>query len=147
MAQPGELSNKELYPDVEDPHTLTQGDAHTAFGDKSPGVRRIEAISACFTRWHLVVLFITILLISYAYGLDGTIRYLFQNTAFNEFGQSAQISTVTVVRSIVAAAAQPAFAKVRRMRLGPGQVELMLDFRLLWPYDYPAAGHCILRCR
>ncbi|WVR08388.1 hypothetical protein IAU60_005443 [Kwoniella sp. DSM 27419] len=65
-----------------------QGDHGTVFGDKSPGVARIEAISSCLTSWHRYVLFITIFLVA------------------------SQVSTVTVVRSIVAAAAQPVYAKI-----------------------------------
>ena len=138
--------SKELYPDAEDPHKLEQGDCHTAFGDRSPGVRRIEAITTCFTRWHLVVLFITILFISYAYGLDGTLRGFFQNFALNDFGQSAQISSVTVVRSIVAAAAQPAYAKVgARGSLGSGAV-LMVDFGLFRSDEHLIACDHLLRC-
>ena len=45
--------------------------------------------------------------------LDLTVRYTYQATAVaTAFGAAAQLSTVAVVRSIVAAAAQPAFAKI-----------------------------------
>lgn len=47
-------------------------------GKKSPGVARIEAINAHLTsadRWFLGF---GVLLIAYAYGLDGTIRYTYQ---------------------------------------------------------------------
>jgi SIT family siderophore-iron:H+ symporter-like MFS transporter len=44
--------------------------------------------------------------------LDGSTRYTFQATATSAFAASAQISTVSVVRAIVAAAAQPAYAKI-----------------------------------
>jgi SIT family siderophore-iron:H+ symporter-like MFS transporter len=44
--------------------------------------------------------------------LDGSTRYTYQSTATSAFGASAQISTVSVVRAIVAAAAQPAYAKI-----------------------------------
>lgn len=47
-----------------------------------------------------------------AYGLDGTLRNTFQVYALAAFGASAQTSTVTVVRSIVAACVQPVYAKV-----------------------------------
>lgn len=32
--------------------------------EKSPGVRRIEAISSCFTKWHRVLLFVSIFLLA-----------------------------------------------------------------------------------
>ncbi|ORX38194.1 siderochrome-iron uptake transporter [Kockovaella imperatae] len=105
-----------LYPDDAIRHELEQqGDTKTAFGDKSPGVRRIEAISKCFTSWHLYVLFISIFFVSCEWGcllLDGFVRFQFQTYAVASFGLTAQISTVNVVRGIVAAAAQPAFAKI-----------------------------------
>lgn len=74
MSGAGRLDH-ELYPDEEIVHELEkQGDNTTAFGDKSPGVKRIEAISRAFSSWHLWVLFVAIFLVSYAYGLDGTVR-------------------------------------------------------------------------
>ena len=47
-------------------------------GGKSPGVRRIEAISTQFTTADRVFVFIGIFLIAYAYGLDGSVRYTYQ---------------------------------------------------------------------
>lgn len=39
----------------------------TVFGDKSPGVRRIEIIGQFFTGWHKVALFFFIFLVSCQY--------------------------------------------------------------------------------
>ncbi|KAK9900499.1 MFS general substrate transporter [Cystobasidium minutum MCA 4210] len=78
----------------------------------SPGVRRIQAISSCFTTWHRWVLFVSIFLVAYAYGLDGTVRYTYQGYATAGFGQHSLLATVSTVRSIVAAASQPAYAKI-----------------------------------
>lgn len=47
-------------------------------GKTSPGVQRIEAISVHFRLIDRIFIFIGIFLISYAYGLDGTIRYVYQ---------------------------------------------------------------------
>ncbi|WWD20507.1 hypothetical protein CI109_104983 [Kwoniella shandongensis] len=102
-----------IYPDPEVKRQIEiQGDTETAFGDKSPGVRRIEAISSCFESWHKWVLFASVFFVAYSYGLDGTVRYTYQAAALSVLGVSAQTSTVTVVRSIVAAAAQPVYAKI-----------------------------------
>ncbi|CAK9786879.1 putative Siderochrome-iron uptake transporter [Cutaneotrichosporon oleaginosum] len=79
---------------------------------KSPGVRRIEAISSCFTSWHKWTLFISIFLVAYAYGLDGTLRYTYQNFATASWSNQALISTLNVIRAVVAAAVQPAYAKI-----------------------------------
>lgn len=47
-------------------------------GEKSPGVKRIEAISAQFTKVDRIFVFLGVFLIAYAYGLDGIIRYTYQ---------------------------------------------------------------------
>jgi len=114
---PGETTDGSgpLYPSTKQaiPHHQGEQDGDgTAFGDKSPGVRRIEIIGQFFEGWHKWVLFFAIFLIAYVYGLDGFTRYAYQSQATSSFSASAQISTVSVVRAIVAAAAQPAYAKV-----------------------------------
>lgn len=45
---------------------------------RSPGVRKIEAITSSFTTTSLTLLFVGIFLASYAYGLDGSTRYVYQ---------------------------------------------------------------------
>ncbi|WVQ85771.1 hypothetical protein IAT38_007938 [Cryptococcus sp. DSM 104549] len=107
---------EKIYPENELRKTLEPAEdeagAETAFGSKSPGVRRIEAIATCFESWHKYVLFGSIFFIAYSYGLDGSVRYTYQATALSVLGTSAQVSTVTVVRSIVAAAVQPIYARI-----------------------------------
>lgn len=88
--------------------------ASPAVAYKSPGVRRIEAISSCFTTWHKAALFFGVFLIAYAYGLDGSTRFTFQGYATASFSQHSLLAAINVVRSIVAAAAQPAYARVVR---------------------------------
>ena len=103
--------------DIYGPEAVTQdlekqGDVNTAFGDKSPGVRRIEAIVKSLSTADKWVLWLSVLLTAYSYGLDLYVRNTYQAQALSIFGSSAQVSTVGVVRSIVAAAAQPLFAKI-----------------------------------
>ncbi|ETW83548.1 major facilitator superfamily [Heterobasidion irregulare TC 32-1] len=81
-------------------------------GDKSPGVKRIEAISASFTRWSKISLFVSIFLVAYAYGLDGTVRYTYQSYATNSYATHSLLATVNVLRAVIAAAAQPTLAKL-----------------------------------
>lgn len=45
---------------------------------RSPGVRRIEAISTSFTTVSMTLLFVGVFLVSYAYGLDGQTRGVYQ---------------------------------------------------------------------
>ena len=47
-------------------------------GKKSPGVQRIEAISAHFTFVDRIFVSLGVFLIAYAYGLDGIIRFTYQ---------------------------------------------------------------------
>ena len=47
-------------------------------GAQSPGVRRIEEISAHITRLDRVFIFFSVFLVAYVYGLDATIRYTYQ---------------------------------------------------------------------
>lgn len=88
----------------------------------SPGVARMEAIAACMTLTDRVCIFFGVFLISYAYGLDGTLRYTYETYATNSFGQHSLISTVEVIRSVIAAAAQPTAAKIADVF---GRVELI----------------------
>nr|ODN90125.1 MFS transporter, SIT family, siderophore-iron:H+ symporter [Cryptococcus depauperatus CBS 7841] len=112
---PADVEPQPLYPDEILSKTFNnagQEGAPTTFGEKSPGVRRIEAITTCFTTWHRYVLFFSVFLVAYSYGLDGSVRFTYQSEALSKLGTSAQVSTVTVVRSIVAAAVQPVYARI-----------------------------------
>lgn len=81
-------------------------------GNNSPGVARIEAMSQVLTRTDRVFLFIGVFLIAYAYGLDGTVRYTFQTTATASFDEHSLLASINVLRSVIAAAAQPTAAKI-----------------------------------
>ncbi|KAM0718987.1 hypothetical protein Q7P37_006059 [Cladosporium fusiforme] len=88
-------------------------DHDTPHSTKNPsGVTQIEAISRNLTRTDRICLFIGVFLIAYAYGLDGTIRGTYQATALADFDNHSLISTINVVRTVIAAAAQPTAAKV-----------------------------------
>jgi SIT family siderophore-iron:H+ symporter-like MFS transporter len=47
-------------------------------GEGSPGVRRIEIIASHFRLVDRVFLFLSVFIIAYVYGLDGTVRYTYQ---------------------------------------------------------------------
>lgn len=88
----------------------------------SPGVARIEAISSCITRTDRIFIFIGVFLVAYAYGLDGTTRYNYEAYATSSTSQHSLLSTVNVIRSVIAAAAQPTAAKIADVF---GRVELI----------------------
>ncbi|KAL2015393.1 hypothetical protein VTK56DRAFT_5547 [Thermocarpiscus australiensis] len=79
---------------------------------KSPGVRRIEALSAVLTTRDRVFIFFSVFLVAYAYGLDGTVRYAYQPYATASFSQHSLLATVNTLRSVIAAAAQPTAGKI-----------------------------------
>ncbi|KAJ6445003.1 siderochrome-iron transporter (Sit1) [Purpureocillium lavendulum] len=89
---------------------------------KSPGVARIEAISQCITFTDRIFIFFGVFLVAYAYGLDGTLRYSYQPVATASFNEHSLQATVAVVRSVIAAAAQPTAAKIADVF---GRVELI----------------------
>ncbi|KAI5235146.1 ferrioxamine B transporter [Aureobasidium subglaciale] len=91
-------------------------------GKMSPGVARIEAINAHLTSFDRWFLGIGVFLIAYAYGLDGTVRYTYQSTALSSIGEHSLLSTVNIVRTVIAAAAQPTAAKIADVF---GRVELV----------------------
>ncbi|KAF2867730.1 siderochrome-iron transporter-like protein Sit1 [Massariosphaeria phaeospora] len=92
-------------------------------GKKSPGVERVEALTAHITFWDRIAIFFGVFLIAYAYGLDGTLRYAYQPTATSDFGGHSLLATINTVRAVVAAAAQPTAAKIADVF---GRVELLL---------------------
>ncbi|GJC78272.1 siderophore iron transporter 1 [Colletotrichum liriopes] len=91
-------------------------------GEKSPGVVRIEALTAAITRTDRIFIFFGVFLVAYAYGLDGTLRYAYQPTATNSYATHSLLATVNVLRSVIAAAAQPTSAKIADVF---GRVELI----------------------
>ncbi|KAL0930317.1 siderophore iron transporter 1 [Colletotrichum truncatum] len=95
--------------------------AHT-MGSKSPGVVRIEAISQAITRTDRIFIFFGVFLVAYAYGLDGTLRYAYQPTATNDYANHSLLASINVLRSVIAAAAQPTSAKIADVF---GRVELL----------------------
>ncbi|KAL7800327.1 ferrioxamine B transporter [Trichoderma ceciliae] len=89
---------------------------------KSPGVARIEAISGAITFTDRIFIFLSIFLVAYCYGLDGTLRYTYQPYATGSFDSHSLLSTVNVIRAVIAAAAQPTAAKIADVF---GRVELI----------------------
>ncbi|KAJ4305739.1 ferrioxamine B transporter [Kalmusia sp. IMI 367209] len=92
-------------------------------GTQSPGVARIEALSKHITTANRIAIFFGVFLIAYAYGLDGTLRYVYQPTATSNFANHSLLSTINVVKAVVAAAAQPTAAKIADVF---GRVELVI---------------------
>ncbi len=90
----------------------SNNDANSFKDAKSPGVQRIEIVSSQYGKTGLAFLYLSIFLVSYAYGLDGTIRYTYQAYATSSYATHSLLSTVNVLRGVIGAAAQPTFARL-----------------------------------
>ena len=85
----------------------------TAISDeKSPGVRRAEALASVLTRRDRVLIFFGVFTTAGAFGLDGILRFTYQTHATASFYQHSLLATVNVLRSVFAAAAQPTSARL-----------------------------------
>lgn len=72
----------------------------------SPGVARIEATVEHLTSANRAWILFGVLLIAWAYGLDGTLRVAYQAIAVDALEAHSLLATVTVVRAVIGAAAQ-----------------------------------------
>ncbi|OAL44457.1 siderochrome-iron transporter-like protein Sit1 [Pyrenochaeta sp. DS3sAY3a] len=81
-------------------------------GAKSPGVARIEALNAHTSFANRCWIFFGLFLVAYAYGLDGTLRGTYQPYATAGYDTHSTIATIGVLRTVIAAAAQPTAAKI-----------------------------------
>ncbi|AEO59133.1 hypothetical protein MYCTH_2307144 [Thermothelomyces thermophilus ATCC 42464] len=100
----GPVAGNSSLPDRRPPSVSTD--------DKSPGVRRAEALAAVLTTTDRVFIFLGVFLVAFAYGLDGVLRASYQPVATASFNQHSLLATVNVLRSVIAAAAQPTSAKI-----------------------------------
>ncbi|KAE8137908.1 major facilitator superfamily domain-containing protein [Aspergillus pseudotamarii] len=89
---------------------------------KNPGVKRIAAISSQLGLVARVFLFFGIFLVAYVYGLDGQLRVTYQPLATSSYAKHSLLPTITVLRNVIAAAAQPTAAKIADVF---GRVELI----------------------
>lgn len=78
----------------------------------SKGVRAIQLYAKHYNHpIYSIMLFFSIFLVAYAYGLDGMVRYTYQATATSSYAQHSLLSTVNCIRSVIAAAGQIWFAR------------------------------------
>jgi SIT family siderophore-iron:H+ symporter-like MFS transporter len=75
-------------------------------------LRKVEIYTRQYGVIGKIVLYVSIFLVAYAYGLDNNTRYVYQATATNSYSSHSLLATVNVVRSVIAAAGQPLFARL-----------------------------------
>lgn len=74
---PVTLENKNFADEAMQDYELRRASSSTELlGSKSPGVARIEHIASEMTRANKITLFLGVLIMSYAYGLDVDTRYI-----------------------------------------------------------------------
>ncbi|KAF9692777.1 hypothetical protein EKO04_009071 [Ascochyta lentis] len=108
----------------------------------SPGVARIEATVNYLTSANRKWILFGVLLIAWAYGLDSTLRVAFQPIAVNALNAHSLLATVTVVRAVIGAAAQPTAAKIADVF---GRIEVLLVAVVFYVLGNPATfavGSC-----
>ncbi|RDA91367.1 hypothetical protein CP533_0002 [Ophiocordyceps camponoti-saundersi (nom. inval.)] len=79
---------------------------------RPPGVARVDAAFAHLTALERIALFGGIFLVGCAYGLESQVRATYQPYATSSFSLHPYLSTINVLRSVVAVAVQPTAAKV-----------------------------------
>ncbi|KAF5024860.1 hypothetical protein F66182_3099 [Fusarium sp. NRRL 66182] len=78
----------------------------------SAGVARMAVVSRNLTTAHRVWLLAGIFLVGYAYGLESQVRMAYQPYATSSFNLHSYLSTINVLRNVIAVAVQPTAAKV-----------------------------------
>ncbi|KAL5356671.1 major facilitator superfamily domain-containing protein [Aspergillus floccosus] len=91
---------------------ISSHEDHHHLNEKSPGVARIEAIAACLTPVTRTILFVGIFFLGYSFGLDAVLRNVYQTYATASYDNHSLLSTVNVIRTVFAAAAQPTTGKL-----------------------------------
>lgn len=98
---------------ADDASTPTKATSTSVTGNpKSAGVTRIEAIESQLRDFERYLLYFSIFLVGYTYGLDARMRSVYQAYATSSYSQHAILSTINVIRSVIAASIQPMVAKL-----------------------------------
>lgn len=98
-------------PAIEDP-TLSDEASFELEKQKPLNIRKVEVYTRQYGLTGKIVLYFAIFLVAYAYGLDNQTRSVYQTTATNDYQSHSLLATVNVVRSVVAAAGQPLYARL-----------------------------------
>ncbi|KAK2594468.1 ferrioxamine B transporter [Conoideocrella luteorostrata] len=79
---------------------------------RAAGVARVDSVASQITTSERVWLFFGIFLVGYAYGLESQVRTTYQPYATSSFSLHSYLSTINVLRSVIAVAVQPTAAKI-----------------------------------
>ena len=94
-------------------HTsTTQTISQRGHYENSPGVIRMEAVASQMTTTKRWIVFSSIFFVSYILGLDFLVRGSYVPDATSSFQNHSLLSTINVIRGVVAAAVQPSTARL-----------------------------------
>ncbi|ODV95102.1 hypothetical protein PACTADRAFT_43097 [Pachysolen tannophilus NRRL Y-2460] len=80
---------------------------------KSVTLRKTEIMAAQYdTIYHKIAILFSAFLVGYGYGLDSQVRSVFTSYATSSYSTHSLMSTVNVIDAVVAAASQPAYARL-----------------------------------
>lgn len=80
--------------------------------EKLPGIVHMEAFNEQITTAERVMLFSSMFVVGFAFGLDALVRSTYQGYATSSYSQHSLLSTINVIRGVIAAASQPLAAKL-----------------------------------
>lgn len=105
------LDSKEIDDDQPTQAPITSKDDKTI--QKTIGVLKIEAYSKTYSNpFYKSILFFSIFLVAYVYGLDSSVRSVNLAYAQNSYSTHSLLSTVNCIQAVIAAAGQLAFARI-----------------------------------
>ncbi|KAG7290808.1 hypothetical protein NEMBOFW57_000812 [Staphylotrichum longicolle] len=88
------------------------GSESDAESDVQDGVRRIGAVARTWSKWGLVVAYMSIFLMAFTVSLEGQVTYSLAAFAVSSFNNHSLLSTVYVVQGVVNAVIKPPMAKI-----------------------------------
>ncbi|KAF5974114.1 siderophore iron transporter 1 [Fusarium coicis] len=122
LSNPKDNMASELEPWPQGNSTAVPGDTPKERA-KFPGVIKMEEINSELKRWERWLIFASLFLMGWAIGLDALVRSTYQAYATSSYAQHSLLSTVNVIKSVVAATAGPTVAKLSDQT---GRLELFI---------------------
>ncbi|KAK4239623.1 major facilitator superfamily-domain-containing protein [Achaetomium macrosporum] len=94
------------------PDSPESSSASDTASDVQDGVRQIEAVSRTWSKWGLVIAYMSIFLMAFTISLEGQVTYSLAAFAVSSFNNHSLLSTVYVVQGVVNAVIKPPMAKI-----------------------------------
>ncbi|KAK1756206.1 major facilitator superfamily domain-containing protein [Echria macrotheca] len=87
-------------------------DSTPSDSEAQDGVRRIEAVARTWSKWGLIIAYLSVLLMAFTTSLEGQVTYPLTAFAVSSFNNHSLLSTVFVVQNVVNAVIKPPMAKI-----------------------------------